>query len=478
MLLPILSAIPIIAIFVGMVIFRKSAMMMAPIGWILALIIALFAFKGEVSALLYTSGLGGLDGARLVWMIFGAFVLLTVMTASGAMATIQGGFARITNDKRLLVSTVAIPFGTFLEGAAGAGAAPALGAPFLVAVGMPPIIAASAMLIGNSCPVSWGAAGVTSIMGAPAAGISFPALSAMTGMMHSLGFIFLPLLILYFTFGRKSSVGIKFPLLLCGVLSGVFLFILSNFSPVMELSSLITGLVVMGLFAYRFSPPTEVKEAIPLSKCITPYVVLAVLLVVVRLSFPMSTLIAFGGGYTVWVGCVILSSAFIASLIFRRIGHFPKDMLAAFKKVWPALITMVFLLAMVNTMKTSGMIKCLAIALANAAGKAYPAMAVLIGQIGSFITGTNLGSNLMFNPMHLEACKQLGINIVTVAAGQNTGGAIGNMICPNNVVAVAAVVGLIGKEGDIMRRTIIPSLIFFVFYSIIAMLYTYVIFPI
>jgi L-lactate permease len=102
--LAILSAVPIIAIFVGMVIFRKPTMMMAPIGWILALVIAILAFKSEIGALFYTSYLGGLDEVRIVWLIFGAFILLTVITESGAMGTIQRGLARITNDKRLLLS--------------------------------------------------------------------------------------------------------------------------------------------------------------------------------------------------------------------------------------------------------------------------------------------------------------------------------------------------------------------------------------
>ncbi len=37
------------------------------------------------------------------------------------------------------------------------------------------------------------------------------------------------------------------------------------------------------------------------------------------------------------------------------------------------------------------------------------------------------------------------------------------MVCINNVVAVCAVVGLVGKEGDILKKTAIP----FVFYGLV-----------
>jgi lactate permease len=45
-------------------------------------------------------------------------------------------------------------------------------------------------------------------------------------------------------------------------------------------------------------------------------------------------------------------------------------------------------------------------------------------------------------------------------AAQGVGGAAGNMICIHNIVAVCAVLGMIGKEGIILRRTIWPFLLY------------------
>jgi lactate permease len=93
------------------------------------------------------------------------------------------------------------------------------------------------------------------------------------------------------------------------------------------------------------------------------------------------------------------------------------------------------------------------------------------------MTGTNLGSNIMFGPMHVQAALALGQNPITIFAGQNVGGSIGNMICPNNVVAVATTVDILGEEGAIMRRVFPAFLILLVAYALVTLCYTHIAFP-
>ena len=47
-----------------------------------------------------------------------------------------------------------------------------------------------------------------------------------------------------------------------------------------------------------------------------------------------------------------------------------------------------------------------------------------------------------------------------MVAAQGVGGGFGNMVCINNVVAVCAVVGLVGKEGIILKKTVIPFILY------------------
>ena len=83
----------------------------------------------------------------------------------------------------------------------------------------------------------------------------------------------------------------------------------------------------------------------------------------------------------------------------------------------------------------------------------------------------------MFADMHMQAAEALGMNPITVFAGQNAGALLGNMICPNNTVAACATVGENGNENKVMRLTLLVFGIILALYMALAMLYTCVIFP-
>jgi hypothetical protein len=95
----------------------------------------------------------------------------------------------------------------------------------------------------------------------------------------------------------------------------------------------------------------------------------------------------------------------------------------------------------------------------------------------AFITGTGLGSNIMFAQMHIDAAASLGMNPITVFAGQNAGASLGNLICPNNTVAACATVDQVGNESEVMKKTFKAFAIILVLYMALAMLYTCVLFP-
>ena len=87
-----------------------------------------------------------------------------------------------------------------------------------------------------------------------------------------------------------------------------------------------------------------------------------------------------------------------------------------------------------------------------------------IGAIGAFIAGSNTVSNLMLSQFQFETAKILGLSGALMVALQSVGAAAGNMIAIHNVVAASATVGLINREGDVIRITIIP-LLYYLFLS-------------
>jgi lactate permease len=104
----------------------------------------------------------------------------------------------------------------------------------------------------------------------------------------------------------------------------------------------------------------------------------------------------------------------------------------------------------------------LADGVAALAGGAWPLFATFIGGLGAFVAGSNTVSNMMFSSFQFGVGQRIGVDPTWVVALQAVGGAAGNMICVHNVVAASAVVGMLGREGLVIRRTFFP----FVYYAL------------
>lgn len=89
-------------------------------------------------------------------------------------------------------------------------------------------------------------------------------------------------------------------------------------------------------------------------------------------------------------------------------------------------------------------------------GKGWTVFAAVIGAMGAFIAGSNTFSNMMFSLFQFATAIKTGALPGVIVALQAVGGAAGNMICVHNVVAASAVVGLLGREGLLIRKTLIP----------------------
>lgn len=106
------------------------------------------------------------------------------------------------------------------------------------------------------------------------------------------------------------------------------------------------------------------------------------------------------------------------------------------------------------------MLYVMAKGLADLAGQAYIVVSPFIGVLGSFISGSNTVSNVLFTSLQFEAASQTGLPIVLIVVLQNIGGAIGNMTCINNIVSACATCGTVGREGLLVKKNALPMLIY------------------
>lgn len=240
----------------------------------------------------------------------------------------------------------------------------------------------------------------------------------------------------------------------------------------------------------KYESGRERRIGIGIFRAWLPYILVAVLLLISRLwpllknglsSFTLSWQNIFG---------TLINTSFqpfflpgflflIVSLVTVFFHRIPRQRVkAAIDKslrmlIGPA-IALGFAVPMVKVFINSGipgglekMPVILASGAAALAGKAWPGFAAVIGAMGAFIAGSNTFSNMMFSLFQFATAIKIGLVPGIIVALQAVGGAAGNMICVHNVVAASAVVGLVGKEGHLIRKTLLPMTYYLIMAAIL-----------
>lgn len=117
-------------------------------------------------------------------------------------------------------------------------------------------------------------------------------------------------------------------------------------------------------------------------------------------------------------------------------------------------MTLVFLLCTASIMMDGGMTEILSTTIVRWTGLGYSFMAALIGTLGTFITGTNTNSNILFGSLQETAALSLSLSPALMCAVQSIAASVGGTIGPTNTALVAAVAGKSGKETEIYSYTI------------------------
>ena len=136
-----------------------------PIAYVVVAILALQIWQVSFSTVLAASVKGLVVAGTLIYIIFGAILLLNTLQQSGAIQSIRQGFSNISPDRRIQVIIIAWLFGSFIEGTAGFGTPAAVAVPLLVGLGFPAMAAVVAGMIIQSTPVSFGAMGTPILVG-------------------------------------------------------------------------------------------------------------------------------------------------------------------------------------------------------------------------------------------------------------------------------------------------------------------------
>lgn len=548
--LALLALAPILVVGVLLAGLRWPAKFAMPVGYAVAVMVAMSVWRMDFTGILAASLEGLITAGTMLYIVFGALLLLSTLTVSGAMSAIRSGFNNISPDRRVQAIIIGWLFGSFIEGASGFGTPAAVVAPLLLALGFPAMAAVMVGLVIQSTPVSFGAVGTPLIIGvgqglggdpAVAERISVLGLT-MPGFVSSIGFQVASI---------HAIVGLLIPLIMVCMLTGFFgpdkrfrdgleiwpfaiyasvamtvpsVLTARFFGP--EFPSLFGGLIGLMLVMFtssrgflmprehfdfgarstwsqRWTGSLEPAKAADLSapmsavRAWAPYVLMALLLVATRvvpelkaflvgLAIPVKDILGTGISTSIQPfylpGFVLILASAFAFLLHRMNG---RQMIEAVKvsagQLAGTAVALMFAVPLVRILIQSGpelnasglssMPVTLAEGAAAVSGGAWPLIAPWVGALGAFVAGSNTVSNLTFSQFQFSTGARIGVPPEAVVAAQAVGGAGGNPISIHNIVAASATVGLLGREGDLLRKTILVTAYYCLAGGIVAFLF-------
>ncbi|GEN55669.1 L-lactate permease [Halolactibacillus alkaliphilus] len=490
----VLALIPIVFLILALGVFNRPAYKAGLWSVLIASGLAFFFFDmtpiGIVTAILEGAALG-------IWpimiVIIAAIFTYNLAQHTKSMDTINKMLSSITTDKRIQVLILAWGFGGFLEAVAGYGTAVALPASILAALGFNPLFAAIISLVANTVPTAFGAVGIPVSTLAQVTGLDVTTLSYMIVLQLTPFIIIIPFLLVVMT-GRsfKALKGVVGITLASGIAFAVPQIFVAQYLGA-ELPALVGSLFSMAVtisMALIFHKDKKAKEPDVVSltegvKAWLPYILILVFILLTSPLFPaiydfvsqiQTTMTIYQGpGATAstfkWIGTpgvLIIFAAVIGSLIQ---GATVKDIVKVFiqtvKQLSKSALTVVAIVALAKIMGYSGMITAIATVFVLATGSFYPFFAPMLGTLGTFVTGSDTSSNILFGPLQIEVANSIGVNDYWLAAANTSGATGGKMISPQSIAVATSATGLIGQEGKIFTSTLKFCLGYVVFLGIL-----------
>jgi len=481
------------------------------------------AYFGSDPNLINASVVAGLMKAWTpILIVWGAIVLFKTLRLSGSMLTIRAWVNGITTNRVAQLMIVGWAFAFMIEGASGFGTPAALAAPVLVGLGFSPVRAAVLCLIMNSVPVSFGAVGTPIWFGLSELGLSERQtmdVAFRAAIIHSVAALVIPVVALRFVVPwREVRRNLGF----------VFLSVVSCVAPYLVLARFnyefpamvggavglmfSVGLAARGTGLSREEAPVDAPAPVAgraLVRASFPLWGTVLVLVVTRIQqLPIKHWLT--SPTPVWqvplgtLGTFSVSPSLVVSLkdIFGTSAGFTHELLyvpsivpffliaavsflvlkmsrrvvssvwsESFERMKRPILALLGALVLVQLLMVGEQDACTAIIgreLARLAGRHWQHAAAYLGAVGAFFAGSNTVSNLTFGGVQLSIANELGLNATTILSLQTVGGAMGNMVCINNIVAVCSVLGIERQEGFIIKRTVLPMLLYGVIAAMVA----------
>ncbi len=503
-----LCIVPIILLLVLMIKFQWGASKAAPFTLVVTIVLGMLFFKANGKVLSSELLKAGWNSTGIILVIISAILLYEVGSEAKAFDTLNVLFRKLAPNELIRVLMIGIVFASFLQGITGFGVPVLITAPLLLNIGVAPVYAVIIPLLGHSWAGTFGtlALGWNALL--IQTGIEDKSLILHTAIYASLFLFILTILfsfIITFFYGRWQGVKKGFiAVAMITLIQGGGQLIFSTFNPELAafIPSAISLLAIIGLSKtplYRepwqiedskimtrveIDPIKKTNQKLTTTQALLPYYLVTGISLLILLIPPITNFLgsfSFGPSFSqtetsygvinpaiekyapltpfTHASMFLLASSLITYLYYRKAGLIKTRSLLqlikrALKKALSPSIAVLSLLSISRVMAGTGQTFVLAQGISAVLQENYVFIAPFIGLLGSFITGSNMSSNILFGDFQMQVSEFIGLKTAAILGAQTGGGGIGTSIAPGNIILGTTTAGILGSEGKVLIKII------------------------
>ncbi len=500
------AAIPMFFLFWALAIKRMKGHLATFFTLVLTMLVAVIVFNMPITTTLAATAFGVANGLLpLCWLIFFAVFMYNLIIKSGNFEIIKSSIATVSNDRRIQAILIGFCFSAFLEGTTAQGAPVAIAAAMLIGLGFPVLPAAIVCLVGNTVPVPFGPVGMPTITMANVSGIDANIVTASVGGVMCFYAVIIPIFMLVVMSGWKAA---KEVLPVCIVASISYIIpnwiVTQYMGPALpSLLAPLISLVCVIIFLKFWKPATiwrfdsdapiadSAQTTYPKSTTLyawTPFILVTVFMFIwstqafKAFSKSLGLIISMPGGWPglngvvykvapivkapeiykaafafdmfAAIGTALLIVAVITMFIFRmKASTFFQVLKETFVQLKFAMLTIICVLSIAHLSNYAGVTFTMGLAFA-ATGAMFLVFSPFIGFVGTFLTGSVTSSSALFGNLQRVTAMQLELNPLITVTASMVGAVMGKLISPQSIAIATAATGLVGREGDILNKTV------------------------
>ena len=504
----IICIVPIMLLLILMVLFQWGASKAAPFTLMVTSILSLTVFKANLNVLISEVLKASWSSIGIILVIYAAILLYEMGTQAGAFDVLDCLFKKLAPNELIRIFMIGICFASFLQGITGFGVPVLIVAPLLLTMGVSPLYAVIIPLLGHSWAGTFG----TLALGWDAL-LTQTLTVDRTLILHSVMYASVLLFVLTTLFnfviafiygGKKAVKKSMIALITLSLVQGAGQLLVALFRPELAvvLPSIFSllALIVLSKTSFYREPwrldnskimirlndhfPLQVKTKMTSKQALLPYIIMLSLSLIVLVIKPIRGVLSsiqygpsFGRTETGFgivnpaiesyapltpfthVGVLLLLTCLMTYCYYYKKEQIKSHCLTrlmkkSFRKTITPGLAIFSLLCISRVMAGTGQTFVLAEGIAMVLKEKYVFFSPFVGLLGSFITGSNMTSNILFGEFQLHVSEYIGLKNSLILGAQTAGGAIGTSIAPGNIILGTTTAGILGFEGKVLIKLI------------------------